>query len=115
MVVFFVLAGASLELAMISNIGLIGIVYILARIMGKLIGARIGAEISHADPSVKSWMGLALLPQAGVAIGMALIASSYFPEHRQILLSLVISSTIFFEIIGPIFTRIAIRRAISDK
>ena len=115
MVVFFVLAGASLELAMISNIGLIGIVYILARIMGKLIGARIGAEISHADPSVKSWMGLALLPQAGVAIGMALIASSYFPEHRQILLSLVISSTIFFEIIGPIFTRIAIRRAISTK
>jgi Kef-type K+ transport system membrane component KefB len=115
MVIFFVLAGASLELTMLTDIGLIGITYILARILGKLVGARIGAVMSHADQSVKNWMGIALLPQAGVAIGMALIASSYFPEYRQILLSLIIGSTIFFELIGPIFTRIALRRAVSNK
>jgi hypothetical protein len=56
-------------------------------------------------------MGVALLPQAGVAIGMALVASSYFPEHGQTLLSVVIGSTIFFEIIGPVFTRLALQRA----
>ena len=56
-------------------------------------------------------MGVALLPQAGVAIGMALVASNYFPEYRQTLLSVVIGSTIFFEIIGPVFTRLALRRA----
>jgi Kef-type K+ transport system membrane component KefB len=115
MVIFFVLAGASLELTILADVGLIGIAYILARILGKLVGARIGAVMSHADQSVKNWMGIALLPQAGVAIGMALIASSYFPEYRQILLSLIISSTIFFELIGPIFTRIALRRAVSNK
>jgi Kef-type K+ transport system membrane component KefB len=111
MVLFFVLAGASLELQMITAIGVIGIVYILARITGKIIGARIGGEISKADTNVNNWMGIALQPQAGVAIGLALIASNYFPEYRQLLLSLTISTTIFFELIGPVFTRIAIRKA----
>ena len=111
MVIFFVLAGATLELYMIADIGFIGIVYIISRIVGKVIGARIGGEISKADQKVKKWMGIALLPQAGVAIGLALIASSNFPDYRQLLLSLIVSTTIIFELIGPIFTRIAIRKA----
>jgi Kef-type K+ transport system membrane component KefB len=111
LVVFFVLAGASLELNAISNIGLIGVVYIFYRTTGKFIGARLGGEFSHADRLTKKWMGAALLPQAGVAIGMALVASNHFPEYRQILLSVVISSTVFFEIIGPVFTRLSIKRA----
>ncbi len=111
MVIFFVLAGATLELKMIADIGLIGIVYILSRSIGKVIGARVGGQLSKSDQTVKNWMGVALLPQAGVAIGMALVASNYFPEHKQVLISLVISTTIFFELIGPIFTRIAIRQA----
>ncbi len=114
MVIFFVLAGATLELSMIVDIGLIGIVYIISRILGKIIGARIGGQFSNANKTVKNWMGIALLPQAGVAIGMALVASSKFPEHRQMLLSLIISSTIFFEIFGPVFTRVAIRHANHD-
>jgi len=89
---------------------LIGIVYILSRSCGKILGARIGSELSYADPNTKRWIGLALLPQAGVAIGMALVASNHFPEYWQTLLSIVISSTIFFEIIGPIFTRLALQK-----
>jgi len=111
MVIFFVLAGAMLELRMIADIGLIGIVYIISRILGKYIGARVGGQLSRANKTEKNWVGIALLPQAGVAIGMALVASSKFPEHRQMLLSLIISSTIFFEIFGPVFTRVAIRHA----
>ncbi len=110
MVLFFILAGASLEIATLTNLGLVGIVYLVARIAGKFLGARLGAQISTAGNEVKQWMGLALLPQAGVAIGMALIAANEFPEQRQFILSLVISSTVFFELIGPIFTRIALRR-----
>jgi Kef-type K+ transport system membrane component KefB len=113
MVIFFVLAGASLELKVVVEVGLVGIVYILCRIGGKLLGARIGSQCSKADQKTKSWMGVALLPQAGVAIGMALVASNYFPEYRQTLLSVVISSTIFFEIIGPVFTRLALHRALN--
>lgn len=111
MTIFFVLAGASLEFGMIQEIGLIGSVYIFARIVGKLLGARIGAGISKADAVTRCWMGFALLPQAGVAMGMALVASVRFPEYRHILLTVVISSTVFFEIIGPVFTRVALRRA----
>lgn len=111
LVVFFVLAGASFELGALRDIGLIGAVYILCRSLGKFVGARIGSHLSSADRVTKNWMGVALFPQAGVAIGMALVASNHFPEYRQVLLSVVISSTIFFEIIGPVFTRQAIKRA----
>ncbi|MCW8911002.1 MAG: cation:proton antiporter, partial [Gammaproteobacteria bacterium] len=85
--------------------------YILLRITGKILGARIGGQICNANDTTKKWMGLALLPQAGVAIGMALVAANHFPEYRQTLLSIVITTTIFFEIIGPIFTRIALQKA----
>ena len=111
MVVFFVLAGASLELNAIRDIGLIGVIYILCRATGKFLGARIGTQFSRADQATKNWMGIALFPQAGVAIGMALVASNRFPEYRQVLLSVIISSTVFFEIIGPVFTRLALKRA----
>ncbi len=110
MVVFFVLAGATLELAALRDVGLIGGVYILCRAIGKILGARIGAELARVDKKTRNWMGPALLPQAGVAIGMALVASNHLPEHRQTLLSIVIGSTVFFEIIGPVFTRMALKR-----
>ena len=99
------------EPSALAFLGLIGVVYLLARTGGKLLGAWGGARLSHANKEVQRWMGLALLPQAGVAIGMALVAANYFPEHRQLLLSVVISTTVIFEIIGPVFTRMAIFRA----
>lgn len=110
MVIFFVLAGANLELRMLSSIGLICAVYIIFRIVGKMVGARIGGQFSKADRQTKKWMGVALLPQAGVAIGMALVASNFIPEHRQTLLAVAVLTTVLFEIIGPIFTRLALER-----
>jgi Kef-type K+ transport system membrane component KefB len=110
MIIFFMLAGASLEFGMLAELGLIGVVYLLARICGKLLGAWFGARASQADKKTQRWMGMALLPQAGVAIGMALLAANEFPEYRQIILSLVISTTVFFELVGPVFTRLALRR-----
>ena len=110
-VVFFVMAGATLELNMLRELGLLGLVYIISRIIGKVLGAWLGGQISAADQTVRRWLGLALLPQAGVAIGMALVATIHFPEHRQLLLSLIISSTVFFEVVGPVLSRLAIKRA----
>jgi Kef-type K+ transport system membrane component KefB len=110
MVIFFVLAGANLELRMLSSIGFICAVYIVFRIVGKVVGARIGSQFGKADRETKRWMGVALLPQAGIAIGMALVASNFIPEYRQTLLSVVVVSTVLFEIIGPIFTRFALER-----
>ncbi len=113
-ILFFVMAGASLELDSLSSIGVIGTVYILARIAGKIIGVKFAGEICKADNSVKNWMGLALLPQAGVAMGMALVASSHFPEYRQLLLSVIISTTIFFELIGPVITNKILRKTANN-
>ena len=110
MVIFFVLAGASLEISTLYDIGLIGLTYILCRSLGKYVGSLLGSTMAKADKQTKKWISIALLPQAGVAIGMALVASKHFPEHRQILLSVIIGSTIFFEIIGPVFTRIALQQ-----
>lgn len=114
MAVFFVLAGASLELAALQDIGWIGVIYLLSRAMGKFVGTRIGCQLSHASQIDKNWIGVALLPQAGVAIGIALVASNQFPEYRQMLLSLVVSTTVIFEIIGPVFTRLAIKKSLDQ-
>jgi len=114
MIVFFVLAGASLELGALDAIGVIGGVYILCRALGKYLGAWVGGYLSQSGQDNQLWMGVALLPQAGVAIGMALVASNRFPEYRQIMLPIVIASTVVFEIIGPIFTRLAIQKSNQD-
>ena len=111
MLLFFVLAGASLELTMAQELGLLGLAYIGLRALGKVLGARVGGDLTRSDRCVRNWMGVALLPQAGVAIGMALVAGNYFPAQAQLLLSVVIGSTVLFEIVGPVLTRYALQRA----
>lgn len=115
LIIFFTLAGASLSLESLVSIGLIGIVYIIARVIGKILGGFLGAKISKTDKATQNWIGPALLPQAGVAVGMALVASTKFPQYQQLLLSVVISTTIFFEIVGPIVTRYALNRVQSHN
>jgi NhaP-type Na+/H+ or K+/H+ antiporter len=108
LIVFFVLAGASLELDAMFASGFVGIAFIVSRVIGKILGAAGGAAISHADAATGRWMGLALMPQAGIAMGMALVASTTFPEYRTVLLPIVIGATVVFEILGPIGTRFAL-------
>ena len=111
MVIFFVLAGASLEFSTLVDIGLIGSVYVLCRVAGKVLGAWLGGSYSGAGRETRRWMGIAMLPQAGAAMGMALVATNLLPEYRQVVLSVVISTTVLFELIGPAFTRLALRRS----
>jgi len=112
MVIFFMLAGASLEISMLPELGMVGLVYLFARAAGKISGAWVGARLSHAGTAVERWMGLAMLPQAGVAIGMTLIAANRFPEYHQTILAVVISTTVVFEVVGPILTRFALNKSI---
>ena len=102
---FFILAGASLHLESLLDAGYIAVAYILLRILGKLVGAATGGYIGKADLSVRRWLGPALLPQAGVAMGMALVASQRFPELSESILAIAIGATVFFELIGPVITR----------
>jgi Kef-type K+ transport system membrane component KefB len=111
LILFFVLAGGSLQLDSLGRIGLLGTGYILLRVAGKILGAWIGAVVSGSGPFYRKWMGTALLPQAGVAVGMALVAVQKFPEMKDVILPVVIGSTVLFELIGPILTRMALIRA----
>jgi len=111
LILFFVLAGASIHLSSLWAIGLIGLVYMLCRVVGKLLGCYLGASAVHAPDNIKRWMGLALTPQAGVAMGMALIAAERFPEYKELILSIVIGTTVIFELLGPLASRLAILKA----
>jgi len=106
----FVLAGVSPDVGALAQIGAIGACYLGLRSLGKVAGARLGGFAAGIDGASGRQLGCALLPQAGVAIGMALVAANHLPEYRTLLLTLVISSTVVFEIVGPVFTRRAILR-----
>jgi Kef-type K+ transport system membrane component KefB len=110
MILFFVLAGASLDVSALKDVQIAAVVYISARVVGRILGGWIGASLSGADRSVRRWIGLAMMPQAGVALGMALVATTRIPELRASVLPVVIGSTVLFELVGPICTRFALRR-----
>jgi len=105
MILFFVLAGASLDPRALYQVGIVGAVYVILRFIGRLIGAWAGAAVSNAEPSMGRWMGLALMPQAGVALGMALVAVHHRPELTEVIMPVVIASTVLFEVVGPVLTR----------
>lgn len=111
LVLFFVLAGASLDPLALGGAGMALAVYAVLRVAGMTVGCWLGARAVGADPSVQRWMGLALLPQAGVALGMALAAARRFPEFGDSLLALVIATTTLFELVGPVLARFALVQA----
>lgn len=110
MVLFFLLAGARLDLSLLAGIGLAGVLFILLRSAARLAGGWIGGGLARLPAQERRWCGAALLPQAGVAVGMALIAAREFPQHGDLILTITIGSTVIFELVGPVMTLIAIRR-----
>jgi len=109
--VFFLLAGASLEIHALLGVGAIGLVFIVGRVAGRILGGIVGAYAANASPVMGCRMGLSLLPQAGVAIGMALTASKSLPAIADILMPVVIGTTVLFEVTGPIVTRLVLKQA----
>ncbi len=108
---FFVLAGANLEIRALKHIGLIGIVYLFSRVLGKSIGAAIGGWLAKAPSSIRKYLGFALVPQAGVALGVALIAKADFPEVGGMIFDTIVATTVVYEIVGPILTKFALSKA----
>lgn len=108
-VLFFIFAGMSIRLeSLAANYGLI-LVYLAARIVSRFAGAVLGARLGKEDSRFGGWMGMALMPQAGVALGMALTVAHRF-EGFEMIVSVIAATTVFFEIIGPVCTRFALRK-----
>lgn len=110
MILFFLLAGASLQVDRLGDIGLIGAAYVVMRIVGRFLGGWLGASQSDGTPEFKRWIGLALMPQAGVALGMVLVAVQRHPDLKTVLVPVVVGATVLFEVLGPILTRGALLR-----
>ena len=115
MILFFVLAGASFQLASFELIGVMGVAYIVLRTLARFAGGWIGGGLAGMTAEHRRWMGAALVPQAGVALGMALIAGDALPEIKEVLLTLVIGTTVVFEVAGPMMTLVALRAVGSDQ
>ena len=110
-VMFFVVSGAELNISILPSVGLIGILYIVARVIGKISGAFIGAAIMKAPDVIKKYIGFTLVPQAGVAIGLALLASKVLPEYGQTIRAVVLCATLIYELVGPAVTKFALKQA----
>jgi Kef-type K+ transport system membrane component KefB len=110
MVLFFVLAGASLKLEALDVIGPLCLAYVVLRTLGRIMGGWLGGFLGGAPTVHRRWIGLALVPQAGVALGMALVGAQYFPDLAETLLAVTITSAIIFEVFGPILTLLALRK-----
>lgn len=108
---FFVISGAELDLSIIPSVGLLGLLYIFVRSIGKYTGASIGSFVLKADPNVRKYLGFALLPQAGVAIGMAQMCSAMMPKYAVQINTVVLSATLVYELFGPSITKFALSRA----
>ena len=105
------MAGANLEIGILSKLGLIGLAYLIFRVLGKVIGASLGARISNASQSIKRYLGLALIPQAGVALGCALVVKNDFPEVGTMIFTTIVATTVVYELIGPWCTKYALQKA----
>lgn len=108
---FFVISGAELNLSVLPTIGVVGIVYVLARVAGKWLGATLGAVMMKSDPAIKKYLGPTLIPQAGVAIGLTLVAQEVVPQYAQVIRAVVLCGTFIYEIIGPMVAKICLQRA----
>lgn len=109
MLLFFLLAGATLELDALWALGWISLAYAGLRIASRLVSGEVGARLGNVPRAEVHAYGPALLPQAGVAVGMALVAAETFPEWAATIMTLTISTTVFFEILGPPATLLALR------
>ncbi len=112
LILFFVISGAELELSVFADwaVVVVGVVYIVARSIGKCFGANISAKMVHSDPNIVKYLGITLLPQAGVALGMAIKAIELGPDGA-IVRNITLFAVLIYEIVGPFLTKIALTKA----
>ena len=108
---FFVIAGAGLDVARIPAMGMLGLVYILGRAGGKFAGAGIATWRLGLDSKVRNFLGFALQAQAGLAVGLTLAVNGRYPQFAPMVTTVVLASAAVFEMVGPISTRFALVRA----
>jgi NhaP-type Na+/H+ or K+/H+ antiporter len=110
---FFVLSGSALQFQVFGNLSviLIGLLYIAARSIGKYLGARWSSDLAHSPENVRKYLGITLLPQAGVALGMCTTAARTMGSDGTLIRNIVLFSVLVYELVGPSLTKMALTKA----
>jgi len=108
-VMFLTLAGAKLDVSILATVGMVGAGYIIGRLLGKIGGSYISSGFTSLEVKVRRNIGMALTPQAGVAIGLSIIAEQKLPHSNGLITGIVLSGVIFFEVVGPLLLKKALK------
>lgn len=109
--IFFVISGAGFEISALPSIGVIGILYVVLRVIGKIGGAWLGGKLTKQENKVCKYLGPTLMPQAGVALGLIVIAGKMVPDYASQIRVIILCSTFIYSIIGPIAAKIALEKS----
>lgn len=109
MSIFFIVSGMNLDISALSTVGAIGVAYFIIRIVGKYLGTYLSCQAMGTSREIRNYMGLALIPQAGVAIGLAFLGQRVLPaETGNLMLTIILSSSVLYEMVGPISAKAAL-------
>lgn len=108
---FFVFSGANLKLNAVASVGAVAALYFVVRVIGKFAGSYLGGVLSGAPARIKKYMWLGLVPQAGVALGAALMVREQLPQYGEMIFTTIVTTTVIYELVGPVCTRIALKKA----
>lgn len=108
---FFVISGAELNLSVLKQIGVLGVIYLVARTLGKYLGATTGSAIVRSEKNIVKYLGLTLIPQAGVAIAMSQLVITILPMYGEQIRAVILTATLVYELTGPIITKAALTSA----
>lgn len=108
---FFVISGAEFNFEILKTVGIAGIIYLVFRSAGKYFGAMFGCILTKAEKNVRKYLGITLLPQAGVAIGMAQLSLTVVPEYGEQIRAVILCATLIYELVGPLLTKLVLTRA----
>ncbi len=108
---FFAVSGAELDISIVPTVGVVGIIYVVFRVFGKMGGAYLGARIMKAPREVCRYLGPTLIPQAGVAIGLVSVAQTVVPEFAPQIRAVILCATVIYEVVGPVITKLTLTKA----
>lgn len=111
LIAFFVVAGSSLEPSSLLRAGQIGILYMVLRAVGKVLAVYLGAWCVPMNPMTRKYLGLTLMPQASVAVGMMVMAQDALPQFAEMISSVILGAVFIYELVGPSMTRFAVIKA----
>ena len=109
--IFFVISGAGFQISALASIGIIGILYVVLRVIGKMVGSWLGGVLTHQEAKINKYLGPTLMPQAGVALGLVVVAATAVPQYADQIRTIILCSTFIYSIIGPIAAKLALQKA----